>query len=107
MESELKGTNSDPQPEWRRPQTEFPSNLPKIDIALIGAAGFDRHLRRKETQIFTISLYELDHLIQLKAAQREMAHAGRLNMTDDEIIKNLLPAAYYDLKHVFSKAASD
>ena len=41
---------------------EFPKNLPKIDIAYIGAVGFYRHLAKKEKgiEIFVISIHEIN-----------------------------------------------
>ena len=41
---------------------EFPKNLPKIDIAYIGAVGFYRYLAKKEKgiEIFVTSIHEID-----------------------------------------------
>jgi hypothetical protein len=39
-------------------------NLPKIDIAVVGAAAFHYHIRRKDIEVFITSLYEIDRLIE-------------------------------------------
>jgi hypothetical protein len=41
-----------------------PINLPKIDIAAVGAAAFHHYIRRKDIEVFTISLYKIDYLIK-------------------------------------------
>ena len=40
--------------------------IPQIDIAMIGAAGFLRHTRKKDTEIFITHLYEIDRIIEEK-----------------------------------------
>ncbi|OXV11878.1 hypothetical protein Egran_00361 [Elaphomyces granulatus] len=40
--------------------------IPQIDIAMIGAAGFHRHTRKKDTEIFITHLYEIDRIIEEK-----------------------------------------
>jgi len=48
----------------------FPENLPKINIAYIGAAGFHRHLTKKEegTEMFVTSIHEIDRIIEETSA---------------------------------------
>ena len=38
----------------------------QIDIAMIGAAGFHRHARKKDTETFITNLYEIDRIIEEK-----------------------------------------
>jgi hypothetical protein len=42
----------------------LPINLPKIDIAAVGATAFHHHIRRKDTEVFITSLYKIDRLIK-------------------------------------------
>jgi hypothetical protein len=70
--------------------------IPPIDIAMIGAAGFHRHTRKKDTEIFIAHLYEIDRIIEEKITDPEA-----------EVITQKLPACYSDYRDVFSKSASD
>ena len=44
----------------------YPPNLPPIDIAMIGAVGFHRNLRKEGNVAFITSLYEIDRIIEEK-----------------------------------------
>lgn len=68
-----------------------------IDIALIGAAPFSRHLRKPGVEIFMTSLHEIECAIEDKSLPREFATEDWSN----------LPACYQEFKDVFSKQASD
>jgi hypothetical protein len=82
-------------------KTRYPSNLPPINIAMIGAAGFHRNLQKKENVLFSTSLYEIDRIIEEKQA------ALKNEETDEQLVERLLPKEYTDLREGFSKAASD
>ena len=84
------------QPSVRRPKVIKP-DLPPIDIAAIGAAGFRRNLQDVHSIVFSTSLYEIDYLLEKEIADKE----------DDLRVLENLPEAYRDLIDVFSKAASD
>ena len=71
----------------------------QIDIAMIGAAGFHRHSRKKDTEIFITHLYEIDRIIEEKTEI--------ISDPEAELITKKLPACYSDYRDVFSKSASD
>jgi transposase InsO family protein len=73
--------------------------LPKIDIAMIGAIAFHRHSLRKGTEIFTTSLYEIDRVIDWKK-EAEFRQ-------EEEELRQQVPECYHDYLDVFSKVASD
>ena len=72
---------------------------PQIDIAMIGAVGFRRHTRKKDTEIFMTHLYEIDRIIEEKTEN--------VSDPESELITQKLPACYSDYRDVFSKSASD
>jgi hypothetical protein len=76
-----------------------PKELPVLDIANITATGFRIQARKKENITFQTSLYELDRLIEDKAAQDDDATL--------EEIRNKLPTGFQPYEDVFSKAASN
>ena len=85
----------------REPSVQRPKHvgldLPPVNIAAIGAAGYRRNLQDLGSIAFGISLYEIDYLIEKKLAEQK----------DDLRVQESLPEAYQDLADVFSKAASD
>ena len=65
MEKELRETpNSPPKSRIRRTTQE---SLPAMDITQISATGFHFNLYRPENEVFSISLYEIDRLIEERA----------------------------------------
>ena len=58
------------QPSVRRPKVIKP-DLPPIDIAAIGAAGFRRNLQDVHSIVFSTSLYEIDYLLEKEIADKE------------------------------------
>jgi hypothetical protein len=83
-------------------KNRYPPNLPSIDIAMIGAAGYHRNLRKEGTVPFVTSLYEIDRLIDEKQASAIVDEE-----TDEQAVERLLPKEYADLRDVFSKTISD
>ena len=75
----------------------------QIDIAAIGAAPFQRHLKKKDTEIFITSLSEIDCIIEEKRA--EECHGE--DCQEQELMQQLLPQQYQEYADVFPKAASD
>ena len=55
---------------------------------------------RKDNEVFTTSLYEIDRIIN----EREEKLAEE---TDEELVERLLPTIYLKYKDAFSKVASD
>jgi transposase InsO family protein len=82
-----------------RPQRCTLARPTKLDIALIGAAGFHRNLKRKDNTLFVTTVYEIDRLIGQKCDKEDL--------TDEELVDQKLPAKYRAYKDVFSKAASN
>ena len=85
-----------PQPSVRRPKT-IKLDLPPVNIAAIGVAGYRRNLQDDRAIAFSTSLYEIDYLIAKKLADE----------TDDLRVRETLLEPYQDLTDAFSKAASD
>ncbi|OXV10354.1 hypothetical protein Egran_01885, partial [Elaphomyces granulatus] len=56
----------------------------QIDIAMIGAVGFRRHTRKKDTEIFMTHLYEIDRIIEEKTEN--------ISDPEAELITQKLPA---------------
>ena len=98
-----KLTGGDPLPQPRPvKKTRFPDNLPKINIVIIRKIGFYRNALKKESTVFVTSLYEINRILEEKANKRELTQEKH-----DTEVNKLLPKRYYDIKDVFSKAASN
>ena len=95
MERNLQTPEKQPREQKNR---SIPKTLPKIDIALIGAAPFYRHVKKKDTEVFAASLDEIDRIIQDKTILLE---------DDEEEVLAKLPSQYHAWRDVFSKKASD
>jgi len=86
---------------------------PKVDIAHISAPAFAMNLKRKDYEVFTTTLDELDHLIQDKMDQDRCltgAVIGSIDYASDEaLVEERLQQflKYAPFKDVFSKRASD
>ena len=102
MQRELKGVKTAPiRQKPPRPRTPLLSHDPPIvDIAAISAIGFHFNIYRKDNEVFTTSLYEIDRIINEK-------EEGPVEETDKELVKRLLPTYLLDHRDAFSKAASD
>ena len=59
---------------------------------MIRAVGFHQNLQKKRNEIFSISLYEIDHMIEEKQNLK-----NKNKETDKQIIKCLLLKKYADL----------
>uniref|UniRef100_A0A093UM55 Transposon Tf2-6 polyprotein n=1 Tax=Talaromyces marneffei PM1 TaxID=1077442 RepID=A0A093UM55_TALMA len=81
-------------------RVRFQDQYPETDIALIGAAGFARHIRDKESETFVTSLSELEKAIEDK---RQLDDAD----SEAQEIKEQLPERYHEFADVFSKIKSD
>ena len=80
----------------------------KVDIAIISAATFKTHLSRPDTEIFTISLYEIDQAIE---ERKKGSKGGFVPRRDDEseeqFLRRTVLKEYYNLINVFSKTESN
>jgi predicted aspartyl protease len=95
MEQELRGVTKAPtQPRIRR--TVSQESLLTIDIAQISATGFHFNLHRPENEVFSISLYEIDRILEEKQETSE-----------EKELLSLLPVYLRNYADVFSKSASD
>ena len=91
---------SDPEPPSANEKKERKKlDLIGIDIAMIGACAFNRHLRDKDSQVFMTSLYEIDQIIESKKAEVPAEEAAEL--------RQQVPECYHEYLDVFSKTASD
>ena len=74
----------------------------------MSAATFKTYLSRPDTEIFTISLYEIDRAIK---ERKKGSKGGFVPRRDDEseeqFLRRTVPKEYYDLINVFSKTESD
>ncbi|OJD25418.1 hypothetical protein ACJ73_03208 [Blastomyces percursus] len=105
MERTLKDPNptSDRASEPKLLEKPLPTKeTRKIDIAMIGAAGFHRNCKKPNSIPFTTSLYEIDQLIEHKQP--------RTDKDEQELmaaVEGILPKCYHQYKHVFSKRDSN
>ena len=98
MERALTGEPPSHQPQQRK--QDLPSKpLPEIEIAMIGAAGFYRHAKKIENEVFVTSLYEIERIIEEKTE-------GPYDPEEDEI-RQLIPTKYYIFLDVFSRKESN
>lgn len=74
-----------------------------VDIAAIGAAPFHRHLKKKGSEVFLTSLYEIDRVIEDKRNLERIKE----NNEEEELVRERLPTQYKEYADVFSKEASD
>ena len=99
MNRALISKEDDSQSKRSISKTSLSRDLPTVDIAVIGAAAFHRHVMNKDNEVFFTSLYEIDQLILEKRKE--------LLADDEEGILEKLPAQYHDWADIFSKKASD
>ena len=75
---------------------------------MISAAAFKTYLSRPNTEIFTISLYEIDQAIE---ERKKGSKGGFVPRRDDEseeqFLRRTVLKEYYDLINVFLKTESD
>lgn len=103
MSRALQGReNSDPSPN-QSDRKKTRQQAVQIDIAAIGAAPFQRHLKEKDTEVFITSLSEIDRIIEETRAKDRQKE----DHYDQELVQQLLPEQYQEYVDVFSKAASD
>lgn len=79
----------------------------KVDIAMIGAAAFHRHMKNPETEIYWASLQCIEEAIYEKRNPPSTTEVPEYKPDKEEIIKRHLPKEYHDLIHVFSKKELD
>ena len=99
MQRALKGF---PPPQTQKPLRKPPQEhrqLPTVEIALIGATGFQRHICQEGTETFITSLYEISRMIE--------EQQGLLDLVEAKEIQAKLPTEYHDFTDVFSKKQSD
>ena len=103
MEKELKTIN-EPEPTKidPAPKRTRHTDLPPVDICLLGLVGFYRNLTQPDAIAFTTSLYEIDQILASKEAETDPQE-----LTDEELVAQRLPLVYQDFADVFSKAVSD
>ena len=104
MERALSGqNNSGTTPDRSHQHLIRSARRTTIDIAIIGSAPFERHMKQKNSEIFITSLYEIDRIIKEKRLEEQQAEEAK----EQELIQQRLPAQYKEYSDVFSKAASD
>jgi len=103
MEKELRKPQYEeagpPHKATKHPERTSPAPAPSLDICEISAVTFYLNLRRKETELFSVSLYEID---------RELESRQLVDDSDNlEEVRQKLPEQYRAYEDVFSKRASD
>ena len=73
-----------------------------MDIALISGISFYIGIKRKKNEFFTMSLYEIDYIINKKQGSVKVANKSEAN-----ILKRTVPLKYYNLINIFSKKESN
>ena len=78
--------------EWNTPdaildQSYHQTMKSPFDIALIGSAPFEQHMKHKNTEVFITSLYEIDWMIEDKQLEEWQAE----EMAEQELIWQCLP----------------
>lgn len=98
LEEDLAVQQEEKEQVWKEHQGRK-ETVAKIDIAMIGGVGFERHLRKDNSEIFMTTLAEINKIVDDKR-QREQ---------DEELetIQQKLPGQYEEFADVFSKIASD
>jgi len=71
-----------------------------VDITAISAIAFHFNMYRRDNEVFTTSLYEINRII----AKREKELAEE---TNKELVKRLLPTVYMGYKDAFLKVVLD
>lgn len=94
---------SDPSTNQKPRRRTTSQRAVQIDIAGIGAAPFQRHLKKKDTEAFITSLSEIDRVIDEKRAEDRQKEEDQ----EQELVQQQLPEQYLEYADVFSKAASD
>jgi hypothetical protein len=79
-------------------KVRFKDAYPEADIALIGGAGFQRHLKDKRSETFITSLSEIEKALEDKRQAEDI---------EEREIKDQLPERYHQFADVFSKIQSD
>ena len=74
---------------------------------MIGAAAFALHLKKPETEVFTVSLYEIDRAIEERKKEAGGFVLQQDDETEDQFLRRTVLKEYYDLIDVFSKKESD
>jgi RNase H-like domain found in reverse transcriptase/Reverse transcriptase (RNA-dependent DNA polymerase)/Integrase zinc binding domain len=106
MELELSGispTSLSKLP--NKPRFQWSPDLPIVDIALVNAVCFKRRLDESDTELFSLSLHELDILIEERKAQEEDAILDEEE--NEEAINQRLDKRHLHQRDVFSKQASN
>jgi len=73
---------------------------PVVDIAAIGAIVFYFNIYWKDNEVFIMSLYKIDRIID----EREEKLTKE---TDEDLVKRLFPTIYAGYKDIFLKVALD
>ena len=82
-EQNIHGMSSD----WFYCQAMKSPKHGSIDIALIGSASFEWHMRNKKTEVFVTSLYKIDWTIEDKWLEEWQAE----EIAEQELIQQWLP----------------
>ena len=73
-----------------------------MNIALISGISFYISIKYKKNEFFTMSLYEINYIINKKQGSIKAANKLKAN-----IFKRIVPFKYYNLIYIFSKKESN
>jgi hypothetical protein len=110
MEDNILGVKK-PKPKVykKRPAWTPESAQPKseVDIAAISAIGFHYSMKQKGSQVFTVTLQEIDRILEDHKYWTEHYGEPLMNIEEEEDDLSKVPEAYREFLDVFSKKASD
>lgn len=102
MNENLAGGRCEKKPERKRKKLVSDATPEQVnhilDVAMISGVGFHYNMKRKENAIGTISLYEVDRILEEREEKEK---------EDDELVVNSLPDYLAGESDVFSRKASD
>jgi len=75
-------------------------NPPAVDITVISTIAFHFNIYQKENEVFTISLYKINRIINKREEKL-------IKETNKELVKHLLFTIYAKYKDAFLRAALD
>jgi hypothetical protein len=97
-------TTPSPLPHPRKGPQQSTPPTPPIDLALISGVGFHYNMRKEENELSTISLYEINRLIEERDTREQQA--GDEEEKEDDIHR-MVPGTYSKYHGAFSKSASN
>ena len=81
------------------------ANAYSFDIAVISASAFTLNLKKKNNEVFAVSLYKLNKLLEKRKALKRIDFCSIDENENERLVENLVLNELRDLKDIFSKKA--